>query len=100
MSEGTRRVFLAGSGVGAAAVGLAAVTSAVAPGSAVPGSAASADPGALLASAESAASSLTGSLVAVVHDVADTEVSLMVGEEEIVVRDRELVARLVRAAGR
>lgn len=105
MSEGTRRVFLAGSGVGAAAVGLAAVTSVVATGTAgtLPGSvgpAGTPDSGALLASAESAASSLTGSLVAVVHDVAANEVSLMVGEEEIVVHDQELVARLVRAAGR
>ena len=98
MSEGTRRIFLAGSGVGAAAVGLAALTPALT-GSATTGAPTAAS-GALLASAETGASKLTGSLVAVVRDVSATEVSLMVGEEEIVVHDEELVARLVRATAR
>jgi hypothetical protein len=39
-----------------------------------------------------------GSLVAYVADVHDDTVTLMVGEREIAVRDRELVARLARAA--
>jgi len=97
MSEGTRRIFLAGSGVGAAAVGLAAMTPSMI------GSKAGATtvlPGALLSSAESGSSALTGSLVAVVRDVSEHEVSLMVGEEEIVVHDAEHVARLVRATAR
>jgi hypothetical protein len=103
MSEGTRRIFLAGSGVGAAAVGLAALTPALtgATGAgSVTAAATTASSGALLSSAESGASALTGSLVAVVRDVSATEVSLMVGVEEIVVHDEELVARLVRATAR
>lgn len=97
MSEGTRRIFLAGSGVGAAAVGLAALTPAMTGST---DGATTVSSGALLSSAESGASTLTGSLVAVVRDVSDHEISLMVGEEEIVVHDAELVARLVRATAR
>lgn len=87
MSEGTRRVFLSKSGAGAAAVGLVALTPAVAASSGSPTSPAALD-----------TSSLTGSLVAFIDDVRAGTISLMVGEEEILVEDKELVARLVRAA--
>ena len=97
MSEGTRRIFLAGSGVGAAAVGLAAMTPAMVGSKAA---ATTVSPDVLLSSAESGSSALTGPLVAVVRDVSEHEISLMVGEEEIVVHDSELVARLVRATAR
>ncbi len=85
MSEATRRVFLSTSAVGAAAVGVAAVTPTL---SAVAGS---------TENAESAAGRASGSLLAFVGDVSAGEVSLMVGEQEVVVHDRELVSRLLRA---
>ncbi len=85
MSEATRRVFLSTSAVGAAAVGVAAVTPRL---SAVAGS---------TESAGSAAGGASGSLVAFVGDVGAGEVSLMVGEQEVVVHDRELVSRLLHA---
>jgi hypothetical protein len=41
-----------------------------------------------------------GMIVAVVHDVRAGAVSLMVGEKEIVVQDRDLVSRLLQATAR
>jgi hypothetical protein len=91
MSEGTRRVFLSRSGLAsAAAVGVVAVAPAVIGASReAPISGGAVD-----------APGSTGSLVAVIDDVRSDAVSLLVGEQEIVVQDRELVARLVRAAAR
>ncbi len=91
MSEGTRRVFLSTSGLGVAALGAAALAPTVAEKVA---SSTGATPGAL------DLSGVAGSLVAFVGDVRAGEVSLMVGEQEIVVHDEELVARLLRAAAR
>ncbi len=42
----------------------------------------------------------SGPLVVYVSDVRHSAVSIMVGEQEVVVHDAELVARLVRASGR
>lgn len=91
MSEGTRRVFLSTSGLGAAAVGVAALTPALrsAPGTTDEDAAARPD-----------LSELTGSLVAFVSDVRAGAVSVMVGEHEVVVEDHELVARLLRAVAK
>jgi hypothetical protein len=78
MNHATRRGFLVMTGAGAAAV-------------ATPG---------MVSESLAAANRSSGPLVAYVGDVRRTEVSIMVGEQEVVVHDAELVARLVRAAGR
>ena len=77
MGNSTRRGFLAMAGIGAAAVGAAAVEAGGA------------------AAAEQRSS---GPLVAYVRDVRRGEISVMVGEHEVVVRDRDLVNRLVHAS--
>lgn len=79
----SRRHFLALAGAGAATAGVAAATAAI--------PAAGAAPVTLPADA-------SGGLVAHVNDVATGEVSLLVGDDEVVVHDRELVARLARAS--
>jgi len=71
-----RRALLSTSGLGVAAVGAAALAAA------------------------GADTALTHSLVAFVGDVRGGEISLLVGEEEVVVRDEALVARLLSAAAR
>jgi hypothetical protein len=76
MNNATRRGFLAMAGAGAAVV---------------------ATPGAVAQpAARSHASS--GPLVAYASDVGSSELSIMVGEHEVVVHDPDLVARLVHAA--
>lgn len=85
MSETSRRNFLAAAGVGAAS------------GAAVLGGAAS-------ASARTTRADRPGSLadepvLAVVDDHTGGTLRLLVGEREVVVEDRDLVARLLRAAG-
>lgn len=80
MNDPTRRGFLVIAGAGAAAVGAATVAPAV---------------GAAPVRAPSEAS---GPLVAYVSDMQSGEVTLMVGEREVVVHDRDLAARLARAA--
>ena len=89
MSESTRRGFLKIAGAGAA-VGAAAVATTAAvhsSGTTAPqaGTAAAVPAGA------------TGALVAYVRDVRGAEVSVMVAGTEVVVQDKELVARLVSA---
>jgi hypothetical protein len=83
MNDHTRRNFLAMAGAGAAAAGVSAVApSAVAatpPATTVPAGA-------------------SGALIAHVADVHGDTVSMLVGDREVVVHDRELVARLARAA--
>ena len=76
MSDATRRGFLVMTGAGAAAV-------------AVPGA---------VAQPVVRSYSASGSLVAHIADVAGSALSIMVGEREVVVRDPDLVARLVHAA--
>ncbi|MGW6200767.1 hypothetical protein ACWF0M_31790 [Kribbella sp. NPDC055110] len=77
MSNATRRGFLVITGVGAAVV-------------AAPETVADA----------SVTRQSRGTLVAYVGDVRRSEVSIMVGEHEVVVHDADLVARLVRASAR
>ncbi len=92
-----RRALLSTSGLGVAAVGAAALTSAASstatartgvPGGTARGATAGVD------------AAVTHSMVAFVSDVRGSEVSLMVGEDEVVVRDEALVARLLAAAAR
>ena len=89
MSDTTRRNFLAVAGVSAA--GLAAV-------SVVGAGSAAAAPAASQSKTNTALpKNATGSMVAYVRDVRDGRVSVMVGDREVVIRDRELVARLANA---
>ena len=80
MNVPTRRGFLAIAGAGAAAVGVGAVA-----------------PSAGAAPARAPAGA-TGPLIAYVSDMQGGEVTLMLGEREVVVHDRDLAARLARAA--
>ena len=82
MSETSRRKFLAATGVGAAAVhnALATGTANAAPARPKPGSA-------------------REPVLAVVTDHQSSELRLLVGEREVVVHDRDLVARILNAAG-
>ena len=81
MHETTRRKFLGTTGVGAAAV-------AVAPAAAYAGGTAR------------SRTSAAEPVVAYVGDSESDELTLMVGEREVVVRDRDLVHRILNAAGR
>jgi hypothetical protein len=84
MSKTSRRRFLGVAGAGAAAAGAAA---------ALPGAA-------FAAETPRPAGSATESVVAYVGDVHASKLTLLVGEREVVVRDRDLVHRLLNAAGR
>ncbi len=87
MTDPTRRNFLIASGAGAAAAGVVA---------AVPGAARAQTPAA-------APTALPHDATALVAHVADPDtgtVTLFVGEREVLVHDRELVARLARAASK
>jgi hypothetical protein len=89
MSESTRRTFLLASGAGAAAVGMAAAIPGVAAGQA--------------AAQKVAPATLPEDATDLVAHVADPHsgtLTLLVGEREVVVHDRDLVARLARYAGR
>ncbi|MFF0268218.1 twin-arginine translocation signal domain-containing protein [Kribbella sp. NPDC004536] len=86
MGDSTRRGFLAMAGMGAAAVGV---------GAAAPGAASAAPAGDAGAAVGQGAA---GPLVAYVRDVRRNEISVMVGEHEVVLRDRDLVNRLVHAS--
>jgi hypothetical protein len=85
MSEHTRRNFLIASGAGAAAAGMAA---------AAPGGAAARTPEPTPATLPKDATPL----VAHIADPSTGTLSLFVGEREVLVYDRDLVARLARAA--
>jgi hypothetical protein len=80
MPEPTRRGFLTIAGAGAAAVGFAGVAPAAA------------------AAPVRAPAGASGPLVAYVTDMQRGELTLMVGEREVVIHDRDLTARLARAA--
>ena len=82
MSETSRRKFLAATGVGATA-GAIALTSGVA--------------GA--AAAHRSKDSAQEAVLAVVSDHRSSELHLLVGEREVVVHDRDLVTRILNAAG-
>lgn len=94
MSESTRRGFLKIAGAGAA-VGAAAVATTAA----VRGSGSTERKG-TAASVPAGTASAAGPLVAYVRDVRGAEVSVMVAGTEVVVQDKELVARLVSARAR
>lgn len=88
MSESTRRGFLKVAGAGAAAgAAVVAVGAAAKSGHKVEGA----------ATASAVPAHTSGALVAYVRDVRGAEVSVMVGETEVVVHDADLVARLVSA---
>jgi nitrous oxide reductase len=80
MSETSRRKFLAAAGVGAAAGTVALATGGAAAG-ATKKSGAACEP------------------VLAVVDHRSSEVRLLVGEREVVVHDRDLVTRILNAAG-
>lgn len=82
MSDTSRRKFLAVAGAGAAA-GTVAVTTGVAHA----------------AEARRRPDSAQETVVAYVKDHRSSELRLMVGEREVVVHDRDLVTRILNAAG-
>ena len=83
MSETSRRKFLAAAGVGATAGTIALAT----------GGAASAT------EARRRPGSAREAVLAVVTDHTSSELRLLVGEREVVVHDRDLVTRILNAAG-
>ncbi|HEY2043556.1 MAG TPA: hypothetical protein VGH11_12835 [Jatrophihabitans sp.] len=96
MSDSTRRTFLLVAGAGAAAAGVASI--------AAPAAAATASASASASAKQADRSTEAGPapdappLVAYVQDAQSGAVALMVGEQEVIVHDRELVGRLTRAA--
>jgi hypothetical protein len=88
MSDSTRRGFLKFAGASAAVGATVAATAVVRSDGAKPAAAGTAAALPVTAS---------GPVVAYVRDVRSEEVAVMVGETEVVVRDRELVARLAGA---
>ena len=86
MSETSRRKFLAAAGVGTAAGTIALATAGVA------GAAAAAD-------TQRRSGSASEPVLAVVPDHRSSELRLLVGEREVVVHDRDLVTRILNAAG-
>jgi hypothetical protein len=84
MPDATRRGFLIMAGAGAAAAGVAAIAPAA--GQATP-----------TITRLGGAAPASSPLVAYVRDARKGDVSVMVGEREVVVHDPELVARLTRA---
>ena len=88
MAKLTRRDLIKQTSAGAAALGALA---------AVPGLAGAQGAPEAHAAGPSAADR-NGPLVAYLRDVAAGEIGLLVGTREIIVRDRELVQRLLRAA--
>jgi len=83
MPDSTRRGFIIMAGAGAAAVGAVAAAS---------------DAGAAPAIVKASEVTADGPLVAYVRDVRKGEVSVLVGEREVVIHDPAMVAKLVRAA--
>jgi hypothetical protein len=86
MSDATRRTFLVAAGAGAAAIGVATV----APASAAAATTKGSNQPAQLPTGEP--------LVAYVSDASTGEVTLLVGEREVLIKDRDLVSRLTSAA--
>jgi hypothetical protein len=87
MAKLTRRGFIKRTSLGAAAVGAFAVAPGL--GAAITGGEA--------ATTELATADLAGPLVAHVSDVASGELSVLMGTREVVIRDPELIVRLMRA---
>jgi hypothetical protein len=83
MSNSSRRRFLGVAGAGAAVAGATVVA-----------------PTALAAETHRSATSADESVVAYLDDASSDKVTLLVGEREVVVHDRDLATRLLNAAGR
>jgi hypothetical protein len=83
MGESSRRRFIGVAGAGAAATGAAVL---------IPGAA-------VAAQARLKGESAKSPVVAYVEDISSDAVVLMVDEREVVVHDRDLVHRLLNAAG-
>jgi hypothetical protein len=83
MKDASRRGFLVMTGAGAAAVATAGVVVLTEKNQ---------DEGAVTHSG-------SGPMVAWIGDVSKPEITIMVGEREVVVNDADLVAKLVRATG-
>jgi hypothetical protein len=83
MSNSSRRRFLGVAGAGAAAAGATAVA-----------------PAAFAGEARRSATSADESVVAYLDDASSDKVTLLVGEREVVVHDRDLATRLLNAAGK
>lgn len=83
MKDASRRGFLVMTGAGAAAVATAGVVVLTEKNQ---------DEGAVTHSG-------SGPMVAWIGDVSQPEITIMVGEREVVVTDADLVAKLVRATG-
>ncbi len=88
MSNVTRRGFLTKTSVGAAAVGVLGT---------VPGLSIAASDTAEVDTSEVSPVTLSEPMVAHVRDFATGEVSIMSGAREFIVRDPQLVARLLKA---
>ncbi len=82
MSDPSRRKFLAVAGAGAAA-GTVAITA----------------KGGVASAAVPSAKSAKEPVVVLVEDPRSDSLSIMFGDEEVVVRDRDLVIRILNAAG-
>jgi len=92
MADVTRRGFIKKTSVGAVALG----TMATVPGTGMGMTAAHAAAG--HPATDLTAAELREPLVAHVRNVASGEIAVMVGEREVIIQDRELAARLARAA--
>jgi hypothetical protein len=88
MAKLTRRDLIKQTSAGAAALGALAALPGLAGAQGVPEAHA----------AGLAVADRTGPLVAYLRDMAKGEIGLLVGTREIIVRDRELVERLLKAA--
>ena len=82
MSETSRRKFIAATGVTAAVGGVALVAT-----------------GSAAAAARPHPERARQRVLAVVEDPTSDELTLLVGEDELVVHDRDLVTRILNAAG-
>ncbi|MEP7021809.1 MAG: twin-arginine translocation signal domain-containing protein [Pseudonocardiales bacterium] len=87
MNDATRRGFLTMAGVGTAA-GVAVI--------ALPGAAAAAPPTDEVTMPQGA----EGAMAAYIHDLTKGELALMIEGREVIVTDKQLVARLARAFAR
>jgi hypothetical protein len=88
MSDVTRRHFIRQASAAAAAAGAVTVLPTIA----------SAHASTTLSAHEVSSAAAHGPIIAHIKDVARGEIALLVGEREIVIRDRVLVRRLVKAA--
>lgn len=96
MVNPTRRRFLATAGAGAAAVGIGAVVPVAMSGNSH--QSAKAAEAALAPEPAQMPHNASGQLVAWIGDVDDDTVTLMVGDRDVTIHDRDLVTRLAASA--